>query len=256
MSLRTVAVVPARLASSRYPNKPLAQILGLPMVEHVRRRAALARGLDQVVVATCDQEIADVVQAAGGQVVFTAATHERATERVAEATRHTDAAVVVMVQGDEPLLLPDAIERVVAPLHERPDVSCTNLLSMLDPDERSDADVVKAACDLEGDVLFLTRAPIPFVRSESAAVPVYRQTGIMAFRADLLREFATLPATPLERVESIDMLRLLEHGRRIRGVLTDHPTYGVDRPEDVETVERAMRNDPVQRSLYQATLRS
>lgn len=246
-----IVVVPARMASSRYPGKPLVPLLGVPLVEHVRRRALLAEGASQVVVATCDASIRDAVVAAGGQAVMTAATHERCTDRVEEAMRHLSGDVVVMVQGDEPLLMPDAVSRIAQPLLDRAEVVCTNLLSPLDSDaDLANPNIVKAACDQQGRVLFLSRAPIPYYRKRIAC-PIHRQTGIMAFRASLLRTYATLPETPFERAEAIDMLRLLEHGYPIHGVVVDYPTFGVDRPGDVPAIERRLREDPVQRELHE-----
>lgn len=206
------------MASSRFPGKPLVPILGLPMVEHVRRRALLAADIAEVVVATCDTTIFDAVRAMGGAAVMTADTHERCTDRVEEAMRSLDGDIVVMVQGDEPLLVPEAVERVARPLRDRPDVVCTNLLSPLESErDLSNPNIVKAACAQDGRVLFFSRAPIPFYRAR-VACPIYRQTGIMAFRTELLRRYATLPETPFERAESVDMLRLLEHGVAIHGV--------------------------------------
>ena len=230
-------------------------LLGVPMIEHVRRRAALPEaGMTDVIVATCDASIRDTVAAAGGRAVMTADTHERCTDRIEEAARAVDAPIVVMVQGDEPLLLPDAVQRVAAPLLEDPSVVCTNLLSPLESDEdRSNPDIVKAACRLDGDIMYFSRAAIPLFRSR-VEVPVFRQTGIMAFRSDLLHEYARLEETPLERAESVDMFRLLEHGYRIRGVRVAYRTVGVDRPEDVPAVEQLLKTDPVQRDLYRRTL--
>lgn len=254
MADRIVVIVPARMASSRFPGKPLVALHGLPMVEHVRRRAALPEaGVDEVIVATCDVSIRDAVAAAGGTAVMTADTHERCTDRIEEAARAIDAGIVVMVQGDEPLLLPEAVRQIAAPLVEDPSIVCTNLLSPLESDDdRRNPDIVKAACALDGGVMYFSRAPIPLFRS-AGAVPVYRQTGIMAFRMDLLRRYATLRETPLERAESVDMFRLLEHGYRIRGVRVAYRTVGVDRPEDVPGVERLLREDPVQRTLLART---
>lgn len=254
MSQRIVAIVPARMASSRFPGKPLVPLLGIPMVEHVRRRAALREaGVDEVIVATCDASILDAVRTAGGTAVMTKDTHERCTDRIEEAARGIEAGIVVMVQGDEPLLLPDAVRQIAAPLVDDPGVVCTNLLSPLESDDdRCNPDIVKAACNRRGDVMYFTRAPIPLFRSR-VEVPVYRQTGIMAFRADLLRRYATLPETPLERAESVDMCRLIEHGIPIRGVVVDYRTVGVDRPEDVPAVERLLQNDPRQRELLART---
>jgi 3-deoxy-manno-octulosonate cytidylyltransferase (CMP-KDO synthetase) len=239
------------MASSRYPGKPLVPILGLPLVEHVRRRALLADEVAEVVVATCDDSIRDAVVAAGGRVVMTADTHERCTDRIEEAMRHLSGDVVVMVQGDEPLLVPEAVSRIARPLLERPDVHCTNLLSPLESDaDLSNPNIVKAVCDQDGRVMFLSRAPVPFFRKK-VLCPVYRQTGVMAFRTPLLRMFATLSETPFERAEAIDMLRLLEHGHDIHAVVVDYPTFGVDRPQDVPVIERLLREDPVQRKLHE-----
>ncbi len=250
---KVVAVIPARMASSRFPGKPLVSIAGLPMVEHVRRRALLAGGVDEVVVATCDTSILQAVTAAGGRALMTKDTHERCTDRVAEAMLSLDSDVVAIVQGDEPLLLPGAVEAVIRPLVERDDVVCTNLLSPLESDDDlGNPNIVKAVCARDGRVLLLSRAPIPYFRKKEAC-PVYRQTGIMALTADFLRTYSMLPETPFERVESVDMLRVLEHGFQILGVPLDYSTVGVDRPVDVPVVEQLLERDPVQRDLLART---
>jgi 3-deoxy-manno-octulosonate cytidylyltransferase (CMP-KDO synthetase) len=251
--LTVTVVIPARMASSRFPGKPLVPIFGMPMVEHVRRRALLASGIGQVVVATCDKSIFDAVEAEGGRAVMTADTHERCTDRVEEAMQSLSGDIVVMVQGDEPLLVPDAVEQVARPLLERPEVVCTNLLSPLESDaDLTNPNIVKAACDQEGRVMFLTRSPIPSYRKR-VTCPIYRQTGIMAFRADLLRTYSRLPETPFEQAESVDMLRLLEHGLAIHGVVVSYPTVGVDRPEDVPAVEQWLNGHAAQRALFERT---
>lgn len=251
---KVVAIVPARMASSRFPGKPLVPIRGLPMVEHVRRRVKLARAVDSVLVATCDDEIRRTVVAHGGTAVMTSSAHERAVDRVAEAARVTDAEVVVMAQGDEPLLDPRDIDRVIVPLLADQALPCTNLLSPLDgPQDAMNPDVVKAALAADNHILFLTRAPIPYARIPRPG-PVFRQTGIMAFRAEVLERFTTTPATPLEQIESIDILRLLESGTVVHGVVTDHATQGVDRPPDVAVVEALLERDPHQRALLEQVL--
>ena len=242
-------VIPARMASSRYPGKPLASILGLPMVEHVRRRSLLAKGVGLVTVATCDEAIKKAVEAFGGRAVMTKDTHERCTDRVEEAMRTLPGDIAVMVQGDEPLLNPDAITQVAQPLLDDLDLDVVNLLSPLEsPDDFANPNIVKAVCDMRGTVIYLTRAAVPCFR-HLVEVPVYRQTGIMAFRATFLPIFSSLPETALEIAESVDMLRLLEHGIRIRGVVADYITIGVDRPSDVELVESVLRQNPAQRAL-------
>jgi 3-deoxy-manno-octulosonate cytidylyltransferase (CMP-KDO synthetase) len=242
------------MASSRYPGKPLAAIMDLPMIEHVRRRTLLAEGIDHVVVATCDDVILAAVQAAGGHAVMTKDTHERCTDRVQEAMLGLPGDIVAMVQGDEPLLVPDAVRQVTQPLVEDESLDCTNLLSPLESHEDlANPNIVKAVCDRRGNVMFLTRASVPHFR-EKVDVPVYRQTGIMAFRTSFLHRFGMLSETPLERAESVDMLRALEHGFRIRGVVAPYVTLGVDRPSDVPLAERYLRDDPAQRDLYARTI--
>lgn len=243
-------VIPARMASSRFPGKPLELICGLPLVEHVRRRALLAPDVSQVVVATCDEEIRRAVLESGGQAVMTRDTHERCTDRVEEAMLHLQGEIVVMVQGDEPLLQPAAITQVAAPLLRDASVQAVNLLSPLESEQDlASPDIVKAVCNRSFDVMFLTRAPVPYFRKK-VDVPVYRQTGIMAFRTEFLRKFSRLPETALELAESIDMLRVLEHGFPIRGVIVDYPTQGVDRPSDIALVESALARDAAQQELF------
>jgi 3-deoxy-manno-octulosonate cytidylyltransferase (CMP-KDO synthetase) len=251
MTPRTVVVIPARMASSRFPGKPLVAIGGLPMIEHVRRRACLARGVDEVVVATCDIAIRDEVRRHGGLAVMTADTHERCTDRVEEALRSLTGDLVIIVQGDEPLLQPEAVEQVAAPLRAAGALECSNLVSPLSGQaDAQNSNIVKAACDVRGRILYFTRAPIPHYQ-KAVECPVYRQTGIMAFKSDLLRRYATLPQTPFERAEGIDLMRLIEHGIPIQAVPVPYATVGVDRPEDVGAVERLLAVDPQQQSLHQ-----
>lgn len=247
-------VIPARMASSRFPGKPLVPILGLPMVEHVRRRALKADGVDQVAVATCDVAIMEAVLAFGGNAVLTKPSHERAADRVQEAMLQLPGEIVAMVNGDEPLLVPDAITQVITPLLEYHELDVVNLLSPLETeDDYLNANIVKAVCDQYGSVIYLTRAPIPFFRHR-VSVPVYRQTGIMAFRNSFLTRFSMLPETPLEKAESIDMLRVLENSIRICGVVANYQTLGVDQPSDITLIEDVLGRDPAQRELLRQTL--
>lgn len=247
-------VIPARMASSRYPGKPLVPISGLPLVEHVRRRSLLATGVDNVVVATCDESIREMILSFGGQSIMTKNTHERCTDRVEEAMQVLRGDIVAMVQGDEPLIVPETVNKVVQPLMEDSSLNVVNILSHLESDkDYTNQNIVKAVCNLKGEVIFFTRAPVPFFR-EQEAVPVFRQTGIMAFRTQFLHQFSVLPETALERVESVDMLRVIEHGIRIKGVVVDYITLGVDRPCDVAAVENALENDPVQKSIFDQIL--
>jgi 3-deoxy-manno-octulosonate cytidylyltransferase (CMP-KDO synthetase) len=251
---RIAVVIPARMAASRFPGKPLAMIAGLPMIEHVRRRSLLAKGVTYVVVATCDSEIRRAVESFGGIAVMTSDRHERCTERVAEAASLIDAEIVVNVQGDEPLMFPESITQAAGPLSASAEINCVSLLSPLESEtDLENPNVVKAVCRPNGEVFYFSRAPVPY-RQKPGAAPVFRETGIRALRSDFLRRYATLPETDLERIESVDMLRVLEHGHRIMGVPTDYATMGVDHEEDIGVVEKLLSDDPLQQRIIREIL--
>ena len=248
---RIAAVIPARMGASRFPGKPLTTIAGLPMVEMVRRRVALSDYVDDVVVATCDQCIVETIQDHGGVAVMTLDTHERCTDRVHEAAASLEADIVVIVQGDEPTFDPDVIRMLVEPMIAEPEILVTNLLSVIHNDaDLDDEDIVKAVCDINGNVMSYSRAPIPFRRVLSDATPMLRQTGLSAFRRDFLDTFSALSPTPLEIAESVDFLRIREHGYPVVGVIWDRQTAGVDREEDVAIVEKMLTQDPFQAELH------
>jgi 3-deoxy-manno-octulosonate cytidylyltransferase (CMP-KDO synthetase) len=252
-----VAVIPARMDSSRFPGKPLAPLLGLPMIEHVVRRAERCELLDAVYVATCDEEIRAAVERFGGEVIMTSAAHERASDRVAEAAEHFEAEVVVMIQGDEPMVTPCMITASVAPLLDDTSVSCVNLARRItSPEEYFDRNTIKVLMNVKGDAVVFSRAPIPdgaFARNVAGMTPpVFKQVCVIPFRHDFLREFARLPQTPLERAESIDMLRAIEHGCPVRLVEIEEDTHAVDNTEDLRLVESLLKDDPLFR-LYSET---
>ena len=230
------------MGSSRFPGKPLALLLGRPMIEHVLRSAEMCTQLDALYVATCDEEIKTVVDAMGGRVIMTSPAHERATDRVAEAAEQIEADIVVMIQGDEPMITPAMITAAIKPLLEDRSVECVNLVRRItNRNDYLDPNTIKVVMNVNGDALYFSRAPIPsFEFTEANAAPVFKQVCVIPFRAEFLREFARLPPTPLERAESIDMLRILEHGRRMRLVETTVETHAVDTPEDLRLVETLM----------------
>ena len=244
---RVIAVIPARMGSSRFPGKPLASLLGRPMIEHVVRRVAMCDALDAVHVATCDDEIRDVVESFGGNVIMTSSAHERASDRVAEAAEQLQADVVVMVQGDEPMIVPEMLMAAVAPLRADPAVGCVNLARRItDVEEYQDANTIKIVTDRNDDALYFSRAPIPSLNpARLAQGRVLKQVCVISFRRDFLRDFARLRPTTLEQIEAIDMLRVIEHGRRVRIVETNIDTHAVDTPADLRRVERCMRHDPM-----------
>jgi 3-deoxy-manno-octulosonate cytidylyltransferase (CMP-KDO synthetase) len=254
---RIVAVIPARMGSTRFPGKPLAPLLGRPMIEHVYRRAALCAGLDAVYVATCDEEIRVVVEEFGGTVIMTSADHERASDRVAEAAEHVEAEIVVMIQGDEPMITPEMIETAVAPMRADEAVTCVNLVRRIGTRaEYVDPNTIKVVMNVHGDALYFSRAPIPAINfDDDAQPPVFKQVCVIPFRREALREFARLAPTPLERAESIDMLRIIEHGGRVRLVETEVDTHAVDTPADLRLVEDMMKDDPLVRRYGEPSAR-
>jgi 3-deoxy-manno-octulosonate cytidylyltransferase (CMP-KDO synthetase) len=238
-SARVVAIIPARYRSTRLPGKPLALIDGKTMVEHVSSRAALARSVEAVIVATDDLRIAEAVDGFGGTAVMTSASHATGTDRLAEVAASLDAEILVNVLGDEPLITPDAIDAAIAPLLSQPDDVVSTLRRRIDdPDDLHTPSVVKVVVDAAGYALYFTRAPIPFVRPGHQAPAAWRHMGLYVYRRDFLIKLATLPQTPLEQAEGLEQLRILEHGYRIRTVETTVDSIGVDTPEDLARVRR------------------
>ena len=245
MNPKVVAVIPARMGSSRFPGKPLAPILGIPMVEHVRRRVAMCERLDGVYVATCDTEIYEATESYGGQAIMTSTVHERASDRVAEVAENMEADIFVLVQGDEPMTLPEMIDRAVEPMVEDSSIQCVNLAKrIVGETEWHDPNTIKVVTDLSGDALYFSRQPIPTDRILGQdRIPLLKQVCIIPFRRDVLLAYARLKPTPVEQSESVDMMRFLEPGYKVRMVETDFDTYAVDTPQDLERVQEMMRTD-------------
>jgi 3-deoxy-manno-octulosonate cytidylyltransferase (CMP-KDO synthetase) len=208
------------------------------MIEHVYRRAADARAVDAVVVATDDERIASAVLRFGGIVRMTQSRHRTGTDRLAEVARDLECDLIVNVQGDLPLVEPDMISQVVAPLLRDRTVRMSTICSAITrPDELARPNVVKVVVDRAGDALYFSRAPIPFVAGPSAG-RTFKHIGMYAYRRDFLLEFASLPRTPLEEAEALEQLRALEHGFRIRVVETEYESIEVDTPDDLERARR------------------
>jgi 3-deoxy-manno-octulosonate cytidylyltransferase (CMP-KDO synthetase) len=238
---RTVAVIPARHASTRFPGKPLTLIAGRPMVEHVWRRCQEARAFDEVWVATDDARIRDTVEAFGGRAVMTSPACPTGTDRIAEVARaRPEVDVWVNVQGDEPLVDPAALQALTA-LFQEDRVEMGTLVRPLEPDELDNPNVVKAVLALNGDALYFSRAAVPHARDAGGAVRRWAHLGLYGYRRDTLLQLATLQPTPLEETEKLEQLRALEHGLRIRCAPVSWRTVAVDVPEDVAKVEAVMR---------------
>jgi 3-deoxy-manno-octulosonate cytidylyltransferase (CMP-KDO synthetase) len=243
-SIDTLAVIPARYGSTRLPGKVLISLGGKPMIQRVWERVRQASLVSDVVVATDDERIRSVVQAFGGQAVMTRADHRSGTERVAEvAVARSEAKIVVNVQGDEPLIEPAAIDAAVEAIREDAEVNIATLaVPISNPAEIMDPNVVKAVLDFDGNALYFSRAPIPWVRDRGGPVHArhLKHLGLYAFRRAALLDFATFPHGDLERIEQLEQLRWLENGYRIRVAETEHDSVSVDVPEDVARVEQLL----------------
>lgn len=248
--MKTIGVIPARMDSTRFPGKPLAMVQGLPMLGHVYFRSRLNQGLAALYIATCDEEIRRYAMTIGAGCVMTSRSHERASDRTAEAATAIEARsgtavdAVVMIQGDEPMIRPEMLDEAVEPLHRDPSVHLVNLMAPIDASSALDSNEVKVVVARNGNALYFSRHPIPWQRTAGAA-GLFKQVCVIPFRREFLARFAALDPTELERAESIDMLRALEHGHPVRMVPTAHATKSVDTPEDLASVEVLMRGDPL-----------
>jgi len=244
-----ICIIPARMASSRYPGKPLEPMLGLPLVAHVWQRCRLASSVDRVVVATCDQVIKDAIEALGGEAVMTADTHPGCVDRTVEAIANlgltlADDDMVLMVQGDEVMVTPAMIDTMVE-VYGRTRAPVVNLASVITSEsDQDDPNCVKVCAAPDGRALFFSRAPIPSRWRANGPVPAFQQTGVIGFSHAFLQTFGQLERTPLEMIEQIDMLRTLEHNYPIQIVTVDQETVGVDTPADLKRGEQMLRLDP------------
>ena len=243
--MKTIAVIPARMGSSRCPGKPLAMILGRTMIEHIYRRVSMSKSLEATYIATCDEEIKQVAQNFGAPVIMTANTHERASDRVAEAIAQIDADLIVMVQGDEPMTHPEMIDTAVAPFKDDLQLDCVNLVKRIDNEaDFYSTNTIKVIMIQRGDALYMSRQPIPTLNKLGFEHTLaHKQVCIIPFRRSTLIDYSRLPPTPLEQLESVDMLRLLEHGYRVKMVKTEFDTQAVDTEDDLIRVTKLMESD-------------
>ena len=250
---RIICIIPARLGSYRFRDKPFVDICGKSMLEHVYKRAALCNMLDEVYVATPNQEIMDHVKNFGGNAVMTSSDHESGTDRIAEVVRDRGCEIVVNVQGDEPLIPPENIDRIVRPLLEGALESTITLKILIKThDELMDRNITKVVVDSSGSALYFSKAPIPWNRDEwgdgamqnSSFDPLkpfwYKHIGLYAYRKKFLMEFEGLPESGLEKIEKLEQLRILESGFKIKVVETDLDSIGVDCEADLVKIEKRL----------------
>lgn len=246
--MKVVCIIPARYASTRFPGKPLAELAGKPMVQWVYERAKGAKTIQDVIVATDDKRIFDVVQAFGGKAVMTTGDYQSGTDRIADVARDMDCDAVVNLQGDEPWMNPETLDLSVRALAEKPycDVS-TAMIKITDEKTYLSPNAVKAVCASDGIALYFSRSPIP---SRSRAQPEFagfwgfKHLGLYVYRKEALLAFPRLKPTFLERLECLEQIRFLENGYKIKVVETPHDSTGIDTPEDLQSLKDMIKNNP------------
>lgn len=248
--MKTIAIIPARLAATRFPNKPMASIQGMPMIGHCYIRSKFCSLLDEIYVATCDTEIKEYIESIGGKAIMTADVHERATERTAEALLNIEALqpgtkydIIVMVQGDEPLVDPDMLREAIEPLLNGDKMVSNLMASLPTQNEHENPNNVKVVTNIKGEAIYMSREPIPSRKKFKGEIPAFRQLGLIAFTREALLKFVALPTTPLEIIESVDMNRLIENGVPIFMTATKYLADSVDTVEDLSRVEEKMKKD-------------
>ncbi len=237
------------MSSSRFPGKPMKDINGIPMIGHCYFRARLCKSLDQVYVATCDDEIFDYISSIGGKAIMTSKKHERASDRTAEALYKIEKSlrekfdVVVMLQGDEPMVTPNMIDKSLEPFKDK-NVEVVNLYSKItNMDEYQDPNEVKVVLDKYGDAIYFSREPIPSSKKGAKNFDIFKQVCVIPFRRKALMDFNDLEETPLEIIESVDMMRIIENGKKVRMVKIEEDSYSVDVKADLDKVVKLMKTD-------------
>ncbi len=235
-----MGIIPARFASSRFPGKALAPLAGKPMLQHVWERAQKSRYLDDLLVATDDERIASAVRQFGARARITSAAHPTGTDRLAEIASSEPASLYVNIQGDEPLIDPEAIDAAILSVHGDESVAMGTLKKQIaDPTDIVNTNVVKVVTNLLNDAIYFSRCPIPYERDGRSTVPLYfKHIGLYVYRHDFLTHYPDLTVGPLEQAERLEQLRALENGYRIRVVNTEYESLGVDTPEDLERVNQ------------------
>lgn len=248
--MNIISIIPARMGSSRFPGKPMKDILGMPMIGHVYKRVKMSKTLSEVYVATCDKEIYDYIESIGGKAVMTSDCHERCSDRCAEAMLTIEKEtgnkcdIMVMVQGDEPLTFPEMIDEAVEPMLKDKSILITNLVADIDTLEAfENPNEVKVVMDKFNNALYFSREPIPSRKKGVLEVPMKKQVCVIPFTRDFLLQYNEIEPTPLEIIESVDMMRILENGMSVKMVPTKYTTKAVDTQEDLNKVCEMMKKD-------------
>jgi 3-deoxy-manno-octulosonate cytidylyltransferase (CMP-KDO synthetase) len=238
----TLVAIPARWGSVRFPGKPLHEIAGKPLVQHVWERCQECTAVDEVVIATDDERIITAAKHFGARAVMTSPAHPSGTDRIAEVAQHfPQHDIIINVQGDEPLISPQLIDHLARVLRDQPDIPMITAATLIqDTAQVQDANIVKVVTSVQGDALYFSRSALPYVRNAVVGLEHKRHLGIYGFRQDFLFQFVKWPQTLLEKVESLEQLRAVEHGVPIRVVMTEETSPGVDTEEQARAVEKLL----------------
>ena len=254
--MKIIGIIPAHMASVRFPNKILFDILGLPMIEHVRRRALLSNELDDVVVATCDEEIANVIEFFGGKVVMTSNSHKNGTSRASEVVRHYDCSHVLVLQGDEPLLLPSHIDDMVESIKQDPNKNAWNATgSIRTEDELELHSFVKCAVANDGQIIHCFRKTPYFSDLKTQQTFVRKILGIIAYRKDFLLKLNKIPESKIESAEFIEQMRIVENSYDIHSVAVEPSLPSVNEPQEVGIILDYIKNNKEQKALLAKILK-
>ena len=253
--MKIIAIIPARMGSSRFPGKPMAKIHGIPMIGHCYYRTSMCEDLIETYVATCDQKIYDYIQSIGGKALMTADTHERASDRTAEAMLQIEdimnekVDIIVMVQGDEPMVTPRMISDSLKPFKIDRSINVVNLMANIETiEEFEDPNEVKVVINNNNDAIYFSREPIPSRKKGFEKVSMLKQVCIIPFRRDYLIKFNKMAETDLEKIESVDMMRIIENDEKVHMVMTNEYSLSVDTEADLHNVERKMENDKLMKT--------
>lgn len=239
-----VVIIPARYKSKRFPGKVIADLNGKPVIEHVYQGSRQAELVDQVLIATDDIRVSEKVKEFGGRAVMTSAEHKSGTDRLAEVAKDLDAEIIVNVQGDEPLIRPEMIDQAINILKNNDDIQMSTLASPISKVTASKNDRVKVVLDKNNIALYFSRSRIPYYRDTEKLEQAYLQhIGLYGYKKDFLLKYTDLEPTPLEQAESLEQLRALENGYKIKVGLTEHHGPGIDRPEDLKEVSKILENN-------------
>ena len=245
--MKIIAIIPARMGSTRFPGKPLAKINGIPMIQHVFNNVKKNKLISNVVVATCDKIIFDFIHSINGEAIMTSKKHKRASDRCAEALKILEKRkkikfdIVVMVQGDEPMIKPNMITQAVKPMIKNKKIDIINLISPIkNQKDFSDKNFIKVVHDKKYNAIYLSRAKIPFIKFKKN-LNIKKQVCVIPFKKNFLLKYNSMKATPLEKIESIDMLRVLENGYKLHLVKTNYFSHAVDTKKDLLKIEKYLK---------------